>query len=66
LGLDDGGGWAPGPISSLLACGTAQADGEETSEVGWWAPAEIERDLDINNFTRAMLRDVGVLATQTR
>ncbi len=29
-------------------------------------PAEIERELDINGFTRAMLRDVGVFAERVR
>jgi 8-oxo-dGTP pyrophosphatase MutT (NUDIX family) len=46
--------------------GSLQADGEETSEVGWWTPAEIENGLEINDFTRALLRDVGVLVTHAR
>jgi 8-oxo-dGTP pyrophosphatase MutT (NUDIX family) len=45
--------------------GTIQADGAEVSEVRWWTPAEIEHALDINDFTRAMLRDVGVFAPRT-
>lgn len=46
--------------------GTMHPDGEETSEVAWWSPGEIDRKLDINNFTRAMLHDVGVPPTQTQ
>jgi ADP-ribose pyrophosphatase YjhB (NUDIX family) len=40
--------------------GVLGPDGHETSEVGWWKPEQIEHELDINDFTRALLRDVGV------
>lgn len=45
--------------------GTMHADGKETSDVSWWTPAEIKHELDITDFTRALLRDVGVFAPQT-
>jgi ADP-ribose pyrophosphatase YjhB (NUDIX family) len=41
--------------------GEMRPDGEETSEVGWFSPAEIEHELALNDFTRALLRDAGVL-----
>lgn len=40
--------------------GTPRPDGEETSEVAWWPPAEMPLD-EMSTFTTALLRDVGVL-----
>lgn len=44
-----------------VGCGIMRRDGAEIAEVGWWTPTEIGRDLEINDFTRALLRDIGAI-----
>lgn len=48
-------------FDARVSGGTIKADGDEISHLGWWAPEEIERELHINDFTCALLQDVGVL-----
>jgi ADP-ribose pyrophosphatase YjhB (NUDIX family) len=40
--------------------GELRPDGEETSQAGWFSPTEIEHQIELNDFTRALLRDSGV------
>lgn len=41
--------------------GRARADGPETSELGWWSPARLERNLEISSLTRSLLFEIGAL-----
>lgn len=43
-----------------VASGEPRASDDETLEVGWFAPREID-ELDMSEFTRALLRDLGYL-----
>ncbi len=42
--------------------GTPRPDGDETSEVGWWAPDALPQG-ELSAFTRALLRDAGAIGT---
>jgi ADP-ribose pyrophosphatase YjhB (NUDIX family) len=46
-------------FGATVVGGTPTPDGEETSEVAWWSPANLPLD-EMSGFTRALLRDVGV------
>ena len=48
-------------FDARVLAGDLRVDGEEISQVGWFSAAEIERGLELNDFTRALLRDTGVL-----
>jgi ADP-ribose pyrophosphatase YjhB (NUDIX family) len=47
-------------FDASIAGGEKRPDGVETSAAKWWSPSEIEETLEINDFTRNLLRDVGV------
>jgi ADP-ribose pyrophosphatase YjhB (NUDIX family)/ubiquinone/menaquinone biosynthesis C-methylase UbiE len=47
-------------FEATVLSGTPRPDGDETSEVGWWEPDELPVG-EMSAFTRALLRDVGVL-----
>jgi 8-oxo-dGTP pyrophosphatase MutT (NUDIX family) len=46
-------------FDARLAGGTPQADGEETSDVAWFSGEQLA-DLDLTDFTVALLERVGV------
>jgi ADP-ribose pyrophosphatase YjhB (NUDIX family) len=48
-------------FDARVLAGELRPDGEEISQVGWFSPAEIEREIELNDFTRALLRDTGVM-----
>ena len=45
---------------ATVTTGTPEPDGEETTEVGWFSRAELEK-ADLSPFTRVLLRDVGLI-----
>ena len=45
-----------------VACGRPVPDQEEISELGWFTPPQLS-GVDLNRFTRALLRATGHLAT---
>ncbi len=47
-------------FDATVLSGTPRPDGDETSEVAWWEPDELPLE-EMSAFTRALLRDVGVL-----
>ena len=48
-----------------VADGVPTPDGDETTEVGWWSPAELPYD-EMSAFTRAILDALGVGPPQAR
>ena len=48
-------------FDARVLAGELRPDGDEVSQVGWFSPVEIERELELNGFTRALLRDSGVI-----
>jgi ADP-ribose pyrophosphatase YjhB (NUDIX family) len=48
-------------FDARVLAGEPRPDGEEVAQVGWFSPAEIERELELNDFTRALLRDAGII-----
>jgi ADP-ribose pyrophosphatase YjhB (NUDIX family)/ubiquinone/menaquinone biosynthesis C-methylase UbiE len=48
-------------FEATVLSGTPRPDGDETSEVGWWEPDDLPVG-EMGAFTRALLRDVGVLS----
>lgn len=49
-------------FDASIRSGTPRPDGEETSEVAWWPPEAMPLD-EMSTFTKALLRDVGLLST---
>ncbi len=47
-------------FDATIAEGTPRPDGEETSEVGWFAPGDLPLG-EMGGLTRALLRDVGLI-----
>jgi len=44
-------------FDATVVGGTPQADGDETSEVGWWAPGQLPFD-QMNSLTAALLKAI--------
>ena len=47
-------------FDARVVSGEPAADGDETSDVGWFDAGALEEDLELTSFTTALLRAVGV------
>src|ERR1700722_16013453 len=52
-------------FAAPVEAGQPKADGDETSDVAWFAPADLPYD-QMSPLTKALLRDVGIAAGQGR
>lgn len=57
---DDEAAYVTVVYDALVVGGTLEADGEEASEVGWWAIEDLPR-CEMNRFTRSLLTDTVLL-----
>jgi 8-oxo-dGTP pyrophosphatase MutT (NUDIX family) len=48
-------------FDATVVGGTPQPDGDETSDVRWWAPDQLPHD-QMNTLTRALLKSIGLPA----